>query len=76
MPIGPADVVCFAQKVALREVNSHSIVNATTRLALIQTEGEDAAPRFGACHIVFGGRVFFDPIDVDVCVEGRAQPRC
>ena len=33
LPLGGADDVTLAQKVALRDVNSHSIVNATTRFS-------------------------------------------
>lgn len=49
IPYGqPGDVV-LAQKVALREVNAHSIVNATTRLALSATRVVEGV------SLVFGG---------------------
>jgi xanthine dehydrogenase/oxidase len=47
-PGDPADVV-LAQKVALREVNSHSLVNVTTRLSL----GDGGA--VAGAVVVFGG---------------------
>jgi xanthine dehydrogenase/oxidase len=55
VPIAPPSEVCFAQKVALREVNAHSIVNATTRLMLARRANDGQPPRFGRCQIVFGG---------------------
>jgi xanthine dehydrogenase/oxidase len=49
IPRGSADEVVLAQKVALREVNAHSIVNATTRL------GFSAGTFVSAAALVFGG---------------------
>ncbi|MFL6262769.1 MAG: molybdopterin cofactor-binding domain-containing protein [Thermoanaerobaculia bacterium] len=49
IPRGSGDEVVLAQKVALREVNAHSIVNATTRLGF--GEGTEVA----AATLVFGG---------------------
>ena len=49
LPRGEADDVVLAQKVALREVNSHSLVNATTRITL----GNDLVVR--EAELVFGG---------------------
>lgn len=49
LPFGKRNEVVLAQKVALRDVNAHSIVNVTTRLKLSSSlEVEDAV-------IVFGG---------------------
>ncbi|HYR12068.1 MAG TPA: molybdopterin cofactor-binding domain-containing protein, partial [Longimicrobium sp.] len=48
IPRGGADDVVLAQKVAMREVNSHSLVNATTRLAI----GSDRTVR--EAELVFG----------------------
>lgn len=47
LPLLPAEDVVLAQKVALRDVNAHSLVNATTRLRLAGTEVEDAVVVFG-----------------------------
>jgi xanthine dehydrogenase/oxidase len=49
LPRGGADDVVLAQKVALREVNSHSLVNATTRF----TVADDLTVR--EAELVFGG---------------------
>ena len=49
IPRGTENEVVLAQKVALREVNAHSIVNATTRLGF--GEGTEVA----AAALVFGG---------------------
>jgi len=49
LPLGNAHDIVLAQKVALREVNAHSIVNATTRL----TMGDGLSVADAA--IVFGG---------------------
>lgn len=49
LPIGDPGEVVMAQKVALREVNAHSIVNCTTRLSLSGDRHVDEAV------IVFGG---------------------
>jgi xanthine dehydrogenase/oxidase len=49
LPRGHADEVVLAQKVALREVNAHAIVNATTRLGFSHGLTIDAAA------LVFGG---------------------
>ena len=46
LPLSTADTV-FAQKVALRDVNAHSLVNATTSLRLDGTGVEDATVVFG-----------------------------
>jgi xanthine dehydrogenase/oxidase len=49
LPYGEDDEVVLAQKVALREVNAHSLVNATTNLAL------DGDLRVTKAALVFGG---------------------
>jgi xanthine dehydrogenase/oxidase len=49
IPRGDADDVVLAQKVALREVNSHSLVNATTRFDI----ADDRTVR--EAELVFGG---------------------
>jgi len=49
LPLGHAKEAVLAQKVALREVNSHSIVNATTRLEFSGKSKVEAA------MLVFGG---------------------
>jgi xanthine dehydrogenase/oxidase len=49
LPLGAAREVTFAQKVALRDVNAHSIVNSTTRFALSRDFTVDEAA------VVFGG---------------------
>jgi xanthine dehydrogenase/oxidase len=49
LPYGAEDEVVLAQKVALRDVNAHSIVNAATRLTL----QPDLTVR--DAHLVFGG---------------------
>lgn len=49
VPLGTDADVCLAQKVALREVNSHSIVNATTRFTF------DGGQRVTHAAIAFGG---------------------
>jgi xanthine dehydrogenase/oxidase len=49
IPRGSHDEVVFAQKVALREINAHSIVNATTRLVF--AEGTQVS----TAVLVFGG---------------------
>ena len=49
LPFGPAAEVLYPQKVALREVNAHSIVNATARLLLdAELVVSDVALVFGA----------------------------
>lgn len=48
VPCGGKGDVAYPQKVALREVNAHSIVNATARLGL------DAQLRVGEARLVFG----------------------
>lgn len=49
IPRGSAEEVVLAQKVALREVNAHSIVNATSRL------GFGKGTEVSAAALVFGG---------------------
>lgn len=49
IPFGGAGDVVLAQKVALREVNAHSIVNATTRLQLSASRAVERV------SLVFGG---------------------
>ncbi len=49
IPRGSENEVVLAQKVALREVNAHSIVNATTRLGF--AEGTEVA----SAALIFGG---------------------
>src|SRR5947209_939983 len=49
LPVGERREVTLAQKVALRDVNAHSIVNATTRFEL----GRDMT--VAAATVVFGG---------------------
>lgn len=49
LPLGSAREVTFAQKVALRDVNAHSIVNSTTRFDMSRDKSIDNAA------IVFGG---------------------
>ncbi|GAA4902411.1 xanthine dehydrogenase/oxidase [Stackebrandtia albiflava] len=51
MPAGAADTVVLAQKVALREVNAHTLVNATTVLRGVS--GSPAA--VASASLVFGG---------------------
>jgi xanthine dehydrogenase/oxidase len=48
LPVAPAGPVTLAQKVALRDVNAHSLVNATTALQLAGLE-------VGGAVITFGG---------------------
>lgn len=55
LPLAEDGAICLAQKVALREVNSHSIVNATTLFFVTPPAGGETCPVFGACHLVFGG---------------------
>jgi xanthine dehydrogenase/oxidase len=50
IPLGTADDVTFSQKVALRDVNSHTIVNATTRVSFAP-ESHDV----NEFVLVFGG---------------------
>jgi xanthine dehydrogenase/oxidase len=47
LPLLPAETVVFAQKVALRDVNAHSLVNATTALRLAGLEVSSAVLTFG-----------------------------
>ena len=49
LPLGGANDVVLAQKVALREVNAHSIVNATTRFSFSDNG------RVANADLVFGG---------------------
>ena len=67
LPRGGADDVVLAQKVALREVNSHSLVNATTRFAV----ADDLTVRQAA--LVFGGIAPYpwQPRRVPAAMEGR-----
>jgi xanthine dehydrogenase/oxidase len=49
LPLGAAREVTFAQKVALRDVNAHSIVNSTTRFDFLRDT------RVAEASVVFGG---------------------
>lgn len=51
VPLGTADDVTLSQKVALRDVNSHTIVNATTRFSF----GPSGSLCPGAVTLIFGG---------------------
>jgi xanthine dehydrogenase/oxidase len=47
LPLPPAETIVFAQKVALRDVNAHSLVNATTALPMAGLEVGSAVVAFG-----------------------------
>ncbi|MEO0575261.1 MAG: molybdopterin cofactor-binding domain-containing protein [Pseudomonadota bacterium] len=49
IPTHPQDAIVQAQKVALRDINAHSIVNATTVLSV------DKALRLASVNLTFGG---------------------
>jgi xanthine dehydrogenase/oxidase len=69
LPVGdPAGEVALAQKVALREVNSHSIVNATSLFSLSSTSVVSAAA------LVFGGIAPYPwhAVETEAALTGRA----
>ena len=47
LPLPPDEPIVFAQKVALRDVNAHALVNATTALRVIGNEVDSAVVTFG-----------------------------
>lgn len=68
LPQGAKNEVSLAQKVALRQVNSHSIVNATTRFVL----GDDGA--IENADLAYGGIAPYPwhPTDTEALLKGKA----
>jgi xanthine dehydrogenase/oxidase len=67
LPRGRKDEIVFAQKVALREVNAHSIVNATTKLRF------SFGPLLAEAVLVFGGIAPFPwrALKTEAAMNGR-----